>query len=306
LSSKFDSSEAIDAVFSVLLESIVGTGIAFVIVEIEVAQLLPPVSVLKTEKITRREQGEKVMKLLNKALAFSLLTASVVMAQPMYDVITVTLPYPVKVRDAVLPPGDYEIKQDASPTNNRVLHFYSDKGMKFETTAMAIPALDNKTPSETSLLLDRYGSDYYLNKIWVQGKDYGYEFPIPDSVKSRENERTATTVPAKFQPSPTPAPAAEATPAPVAETAQNNPPPSPAPVAAEPVRTPEPIAQPAPVEMAQNTPPAPPAPDLTPAPAADTENRTPSMPSTSADWLNLILGGGALSGIGVMLRRAKA
>jgi hypothetical protein len=249
------------------------------------------------------------MKLLNKALAFSLLTASAVMAQPLYDVITVTLPYPVKVKDTVLPAGDYEIKQDASPTNNRVLRFYSDKGMKFETTAMAIPALDNKTPSETSLMLDRYGSDYYLNKIWVQGKDYGYEFPIPDNVKSRENERTATTVPAKFQPSSTPAPAAETTPAPVAETAQNNPPPPPARVDAEPATTPEPIAQAAPaapVEMAQNTPPPPPTADVTPAPAADTENQTPSMPSTSADWLNLILGGGALSGVGLMLRRARS
>ena len=25
--------------------------------------------------------------------------------------------------------------------------------------------------------------------MWIQGKDYGYEFPVPDSVKARERER---------------------------------------------------------------------------------------------------------------------
>ena len=62
-----------------------------------------------------------------------------------------------------------------------------------EGAATAIPALDNRTPSETKLVLDHYGSDYYLNKIWVQGKDYGYEFPIPDSVRLREKERNAAS-----------------------------------------------------------------------------------------------------------------
>jgi hypothetical protein len=244
---------------------------------------------------------------LTFALTLGILAAAAGMAQgPMYDKITVKLPYSVTINKTVLPPGDYEIRQDPSPTNNRILRFFSDKGMKFETTAMAIPALDNKTPEQTSLTLDKYGSDYYLNKIWVQGKDYGYEFPIPDSVKSREKERNATTVAAKYEASTTQAsttlqstttqsttPAVdttEAAPAPVAR------------VDAAPAREPEPVK---PFELAQNTPPAAP-PAATPAPASrGAADTTPAMPATSANWLNFVLGGGALSGLGLMLRRAR-
>ena len=144
------------------------------------------------------------MKLVNFGLALSFLTASAVMAQgPMIDIITVKMPYAMNVNGTVLQPGDYEIRQHDSPAGgSRILHFYSDKGMKLETTAMAIPALDNKTPQKTELMLNQYGSDYYLNKIWVEGKTYGYEFPIPDSVKSREKEMRASTVSARYEPSP--------------------------------------------------------------------------------------------------------
>lgn len=242
------------------------------------------------------------MKLVNKALGFSFLAASAVMAQgPMYDKIIVTLPYEVKINETVLQPGEYEIRQDTSPTNNRILRFYTDKGMKFETTAMAIPALDNRTPEQTSLILDKYGSEYYLNKIWVQGKNYGYEFPIPDGVKSREKERTATTVSATYQPSTQTSTRPATEPAPIVETAQNNPPP--AVVDAQPAREPEVVTPARPVEMAQNTPPpSPPMAEAHPSQgAADTT--APPMPATSADWLNLILGGGALTGVGLLLRR---
>ena len=39
------------------------------------------------------------------------------------------------------------------------------------------------------MILHHFGNDYYFDKVWIQGKDYGYEFPVPDSVKSRERER---------------------------------------------------------------------------------------------------------------------
>jgi hypothetical protein len=231
------------------------------------------------------------------------LTAAAAMAQgPMYDKITVTLPYSVTINETVLPPGEYEIRQDPSPTNNRILRFFTDKGMKFETTAMAIPTLDNRTPEDTSLVLEKYGSDYYLNKVWVQGKMYGYEFPVPDSVRNRERERTPTTVAARYEAAPTQTTTTTAQtttaqttttpPAPRVDTTETVPPP-PARVDAQPAREPE---QTRPFELAQNTPPPPQG-------AADT---TPAMPETSANWLNLMLGGGALAGLGLMLRRSKA
>src|SRR5438874_3157540 len=101
-------------------------------------------------------QGDNTMRLLNLGLALGLVAGSMAFAQgPMYDRIIVNLPYPVSVNGTVLQPGDYEIRQHESAAGgSRIVHFYSDNGMKFETTAMAIPALDNRTPEETKLVLD--------------------------------------------------------------------------------------------------------------------------------------------------------
>jgi hypothetical protein len=108
---------------------------------------------------------------------------------PMYDRVNVDLPYSVTIGDRTLQPGQYVIQQLRNLNNSRVLLIYSDNGMKFETTAITIPALDTKTPEDTKVVLHHFGPDYYFDKIWIQGKNYGYEFPLPDSVKNRERER---------------------------------------------------------------------------------------------------------------------
>jgi len=109
---------------------------------------------------------------------------------PLYDRVNVSLPYSVTIGDRTLQPGDYVIQQLRDQGgNSRVLLIYSDNGMKFETSAMTIPALDPNTPEHTRVILHHLGNDYYFDKIWIQGKDYGYEFPVPDSVKARQNER---------------------------------------------------------------------------------------------------------------------
>jgi len=240
------------------------------------------------------------MKLLNMGLAVGFLTATAMMAQgPLNDRIMVKLPYAMNVNGTVLQPGDYEIRQhDSVAGGSRILHFYSDNGMKFETTAMAIPALDNRTPEKTELQLNQYGNEYYLNKIWVQGKDYGYEFPIPDSVRSREREMKASTVTARYETTPQTASTTTTTTT-TTETAQTTPPPAPAPVEAASAPAP------APVETAQNTPP--PAPAPTPAPSmserdTSTQDTTP-MPSTASNWLGFVLIGSAFVGSGLLLRR---
>ena len=109
---------------------------------------------------------------------------------PMYDRVNVNLPYSVTIGDRTLQPGDYVIQQLRDQGGgSRVLLIYSDNGMKFETSAMTIPALDQNTPESTKVILHHFGNDYYFDKVWIQGKDYGYEFPVPDSVKARERER---------------------------------------------------------------------------------------------------------------------
>jgi len=124
-------------------------------------------------------------------LALGLATWTPSKAQgPLYDRVNVNLPYSVTIGDRTLQPGDYTIQQLRDQGGgSRVLLIYSDSGMKFETSAMTIPALENRTQEDTRVMLHHFGNDYYFDKVWIQGKDYGYEFPLPDAVKSRERER---------------------------------------------------------------------------------------------------------------------
>lgn len=135
-------------------------------------------------------------------LMFGVLVTFVGAQGPLHDKVLVTLPHPVTIQDTVLQPGAYEIRQmQSSSGNNRILHIFSDSGMKLETTAMTISTVDNKTPEDTKVVLHRIADGYYFDKIWIEGKNYGYEFVLPDAVRSRESERKeSTSLTAKYEP----------------------------------------------------------------------------------------------------------
>ncbi len=262
---------------------------------------------------------------------------------PMYDKIIVDLPYSVTVRDTTLQPGQYVIQQLSSDNNNRVVQIFSNDGMKLETAVITVPALENKTPDKTEVILHHFGNDYYFDKVWIQGKDYGYEFPLPNDVKSRENERgAAVTVGAKYesaagqstagqstaaapQPSAQGSEAAEsATAQPPAvterpsssESAANHPAPRDqepeAQVPAESANresTPSQDSQ----QMAQAQPPANVPGDDTSAATPDASStsteagsRNREMPKTASNWLTMLLTGCALSATGLAVRRVTA
>src|SRR5215472_13373916 len=192
---------------------------------------------------------------------------------PLFDRVDVNLPYTVTIGNQTLQPGQYVIQQlNSASGDSRVLLIYSDNGMKFETSAMTIPCLDPNTARDTKVMLHHFGSDYYFDKIWIQGKDYGYEFPLPNSVKQREKEEMQpVSVAANYS----------ATPAP-AETATTN------------QHTTTQAQQP--TQQAQTAPPATEANRVAP---------PTSMPKTSADWVMMLLGGGTLSSLGMALRRRR-
>jgi hypothetical protein len=221
-------------------------------------------------------------------------------AQPLNDRVEVNLPYSVTIGDKMLQPGNYTIQQlDSTGGNSPVLLIYGDNGMKFETSAMTISALENRTQSDTRVILHHIGNDYYFDKIWIQGKDYGYEFVLPNNVKQRENEASQgvsvsanaspmPAAPAPPAPAPQPAPAVEPTPAP-----------EPAPATVQPQTQPDNTAN---REMTEPAPAPTPAPELIPAPSND---EAPAMPHTDAGWLMMLLSGGTLAGVGASLRRKR-
>jgi hypothetical protein len=246
-------------------------------------------------------------------------------AQAFWDVVHVTLPYTVTIGEKTLPPGDYTIQQLHEP-GSPVMLIYSGDGMKFETSALTIHAIDRVTPENTSVVLHHIGDDYYFDKIWIQGKDDGYEFPLPAKVRDREKELAKVSVPAQSSPAATAAvtttpvatpPAADFTSAepqtpdnePAAPVAADNTPvPPPAPEPAMAPTDAEPQAEP---QASAETPqqPATPPPDNSAnrekQPAGDDAGNAPKMPATSAGWLAMLLGGGTLSGAGMMLRRKR-
>ena len=212
---------------------------------------------------------------------------------PMFDRVDVNLPYTVTIGDKTLQPGEYVIQQlDSASGNSPVLLIYSDNGMKFKTSAMTIPCLDPNTARDTKVMLHHFGNDYYFDRIWIQGKDYGYEFPLPNSVKQREKEEMQpVSVAANY--SATPAPAETAT------TTQHTT--TPAQQPAEQAQTAPPATQ-----QAQTMPPATQQAQTEP-PATEANRTAPptTMPKTSADWVMMLLGGGTLSSLGMALRRRR-
>jgi hypothetical protein len=228
------------------------------------------------------------MKLGNLVVSLGFFALSAMAQGPLYDKVMVNLPYAVTVNGTVLQPGEYVIRQHEDQAGSRVLHFFNDGGMKLETTAMAIPTLDNRTPEHTKLILDHVGDNYYLHKIWVQGKDYGYEFPLPRDIRQREMERNApATVVAQST-------TEQRTETAVAqnETVKEEPRTEIAQAAPTPAPAPEPTPEPAPAPVVREQ--------------AEQAPAEPTMPHTATNWFSLAIGGALLAASGLALRQARA
>ena len=265
------------------------------------------------------------------ALAMSMAVISPANAQgPMWDRVNVNLPYTVTVGERTLQPGEYVIQQlRDTGGGSRILLIYSDNGMKFETSAMTIPALDTNTARDTKVVLHHFGNDYYMDKVWIQGKDYGYEFPVPDRIKSREKERMAgVSVPAQYQTvdsaATTAATTAQQT-SQAAETAATSAATSARQTTAQATTeqattaretTPQAATTPTTARQTSAAAETPATAPMTPAPATTTARATSpayddansanrAMPETSAGWLMMLMGGGTLSGLGIALRRKR-
>jgi hypothetical protein len=233
-------------------------------------------------------------------------------AQTMWDVIQVNLPYAVTLGDKTLPPGQYTIKQLQGDDNSPVLQIFNGSGQKFETAAMTVHTVDPDTPQKTSISLHHIGDSYYIDKIWVAGKNYGYEIPLPKNAREREIEAASVSVPAQNSTTSTTT-SSDTTTTSTVTTADNStatpppPPPVPEPVMSTPAPEPAPAPQPQASPDTQQPPATPPPSDDN---SANREKQpdsgnAPSMPATSAGWLAMLLSGGTLSSAGMILRRRK-
>src|SRR5579885_987123 len=127
---------------------------------------------------------------------------------PLYDTVNVKLPYTVQIRDKTLKPGPYVIKELQSQHKSMVLDIYGNDGRTYETSVVTIPAYSLETPDQTTVSLHRIGNQFYFDRIMIEGKNYGYEFPLPSAVKQRQKELQLISLAATYKAAPAPAPQA--------------------------------------------------------------------------------------------------
>jgi hypothetical protein len=146
-----------------------------------------------------KEDQMHFRKLLLVVIAVAVVTFSVgLRGQGLIDGIKVTLPEPVTIGDKVLQPGEYEIRRPSS-TNRDILQFFNNDKMVYETNVLTVPTgPDRENPKDTRVLLHHIGGAYYFDKIWMEDKNYGWEFPLPGRVQALQRE-AALNVPARYE-----------------------------------------------------------------------------------------------------------
>jgi hypothetical protein len=209
------------------------------------------------------------------------MVASALAQEAVYDKIVVDLPANTWVGGEKLAAGKYEMRQFRSPgVGSNIILVNVKSHRKTIASVISERALKNIPLQHTQVTLQRVGADYYLDHIWIAGKEFGYKFPIPFEAKLRIKElEQPLTLSATYS---TPPPV-------VAEAAPPPPPPAP-PEAAPP--PPPPAEQPAPEAPAP--PPPPPAREL---------------PRTASNWPLELAGALVCLAIGLtmgMLRRLRS
>jgi cell division protein FtsN len=208
-----------------------------------------------------------------------LMAASASAQERAYDKIVVDLPANTWVGGEKLAAGKYEMRQLPSPGDaSNVILVNEKSNRRYTASAISERALKNIPVQQTQVTLQRVGTEYYLDHIWIAGREFGYKFVVPPEVTQRIKElEQPLTLSATYS---TPAPV-------VAQAAPPPPAPAPPPQAA-PAPAPQPPAE-------QPAPQAAPAPEAAPPP-------TPQLPRTASDWPLVLTGGLACLALGLTMR----
>jgi hypothetical protein len=102
--------------------------------------------------------------------------ATIVGFAQMSDMVKVKLPQGVMVGTVKLPAGEYTIRDISDDgSSSSVLQIRSDNGAMVVAEVMRISGSDNRRAERTEVILRRERGKYQIDKIWLEGRDYGYE-----------------------------------------------------------------------------------------------------------------------------------
>jgi len=110
---------------------------------------------------------------LMKAMALMVLALAVaapVAAQRQTGTIKLTVPFSFSVENDHFKAGDYTIERIA----NGRLRIRNEEG-SVSTIFLAIAAQEAATPEKAHFVFNRYGNEYFLEKIWMPGQQGGWE-----------------------------------------------------------------------------------------------------------------------------------
>jgi hypothetical protein len=111
---------------------------------------------------------KQICKTLAVISLFAMLAAPVFQAQS--DALEANIPFEFNVGKAVLPSGVYRIK----PMNPSTLRIQSQDGHR-GAIALIIGVSSSKEGDAGKLVFNRYGSQYFLSKVWRPGSHDGQE-----------------------------------------------------------------------------------------------------------------------------------
>jgi len=108
-------------------------------------------------------------------------------AQPMQKTVNVTLTQAVVIGDETLAPGEYTFKE-VSP---KLVQVFSGDKMRAEAAVITIDTEGKQPSKDTKLVLYKFADSdsFYIDKMWIQGLNTGFEFPVPDKFKDLKRER---------------------------------------------------------------------------------------------------------------------
>jgi LPXTG-motif cell wall-anchored protein len=201
-----------------------------------------------------------------------------------------TVNQPIQVTDTVLEPGQYVLKLLDSQSDRHIVQILNSNQTHVVNTVLAIPRERVLPTGKTEFTFwETPPGSYRALRTWFYpGDSYGQEFAYPKHLQQMAMLTSPATLPLA------PEPAAEPVPAPAESTAQSEP------TAQSEATTPEPSPE-QPVEVAQNTAPAP---DQAPAetPAHSTPEQPAQLPTTGSPYPAVGMSGALLLGLAGLLR----
>ena len=105
-----------------------------------------------------------------------------------HDRVKVTFDHPVYVQGDKLPAGSYTIEtMMGKQANDDVMDVYGKNNQHFKTSFTTFSAEKLAGAKTTHVTLLEADGKYYLDKVLIQGREYGYQVVQPEKVESKRS-----------------------------------------------------------------------------------------------------------------------